>query len=71
MKEKIAGMDARKRKVNVNGEGQKDGDAEQDGKEMDVMEAWELKGRGTYVPEKVTIDVKYFLNFHSIFFHLA
>ena len=34
------------------------------------MEAWELKGWGTYVPEKVTIEVKYFVNFHSIFFIL-
>ena len=66
MKEKIAGMDARKRKVNVNGVGRMDGVADQVGKVMDVMEAWELKGWGTYVPEKVTIDVKYFVNLHLI-----
>ena len=67
-KVKIAGRDARKRKVNVNGVGQKDGVADQVGKETDVMEAWELKEWDTYVPaKKVTIDFKYFyLNVHSI-----
>ena len=57
MKEKIVGMDARKRKVNVNGVGQKDGVADQVGKEMDVMEAWELSEWATYVPAKVIFQV--------------
>ena len=48
-KVKIAGRDARKPKVDVNGVGQKDGVADQVGQEMDVMEAWELKEWGTYV----------------------
>ena len=55
MKEKIAGMDARKNKVNVNGVGPKDGAADWDGKEMDVMEAWELSEWATYVPAKVIL----------------
>ena len=48
-KVKIAGGDARKNKVDVNGVGQKDGAADQAGREMDVMEPWELKAWGTYV----------------------
>ena len=56
-KVKIAGGVARKCKVNVNGVGQKDGVADQVGKEMDVMERWEPKEWGTYASAKVAKDV--------------
>ena len=68
MKEKIAGKDARKRKVNVNGVGRMDGVADQVGKEMDVMEVWELQEWATYVPAKVILWV---LNVLSIYIFKA